>query len=136
MTFAEEEDGLLMNPMDGGAVASEGWCERFLAQVRSRSTSTVLPFVWVAGAVFDGTHAVVIYREEGSRAPLVGRVYEAAEQIRSFFPSSPEEIADAAVAGDLTDPSGPGERSSWPWAQELVGTDEPIGWHGPLPANR
>ena len=125
-----------MNRMGDDAIATVKWCERFLAQVESRSTSTVLPFVWVAGAVFGGTHAVVIYREEGDRAPLVGRVYEAAEQIRSFFPSSPEEIAEAAVAGDITDPSGPGTQLSWPWAQELAGTDEPIGWHGPLPTNR
>lgn len=126
----------MLNRMGDEALAAEDWCERFLARVESRSTSTVLPFEWVADAVFDGTHAVVIYREEGARSPLVGRVYDAAEQIRSFFPSSPEEIADAAVAGDITDPSGPGSQHSWPWAQELAGTDEPIGWHGPLPANR
>lgn len=109
------------------------WCERFLARVHELSAETVLPFVWVAGAVFAGRYAVVIYREAYVDAPIVGRAYEAAAEIRSFEGSSPEAIAETAVAGDLSDPSGTGLAHTWPWAQRLAMTSEPIGWHGPIP---
>lgn len=112
---------------------SLAWCERFLRHIEVRSTSTVLPFTWVAGGIFHGRYAVVIYREEGHQSALSGRIYDAAAQTRAFQGSSPEQIADAAVAGDLTDPSGPGEPWSWEWAQQLAGTAEPIGWHGLIP---
>lgn len=115
------------------SVDEAAWCERFLARVHDLSSSRVLPFVWVAGAVFQDRFAVVIYREARLDAPLVGRVYEAAKEIGAFEGSSPEAIAEAAVAGDITDPSGPGLPSPWPWAQHLARTSEAIGWHGPIP---
>jgi hypothetical protein len=124
-----------MTELDATA-ESRAWCERFLRRVEARSASVVLPFTWVAGGVFDDRFAVVVYREAGNHPTLSGRVYEASVHARAFEGSMPEEIADTAVAGDITDPSGPGEPVLWAWAQQLAATTEPIGWHSPLPDSR
>lgn len=121
--------------MNGVMVDETEWCERFLRAIEKASLSPALPFVYVAGGVFDGRYAVVVYRERPEFSPS-GRVYEAREEMRAFEGSTPEEIAEAAVVGDITDPSRVGEFHSWPWAEQLAGTSEPIGWHGPLPMGR
>lgn len=127
--------GAVKVDLTGDEMDHTEWCERFLREIERASASTVLPFVYVAGGVFDGHYAVVIYRERPEFSPS-GRVYEAAREMEMFDPSTPEDVAHAAVAGDITDPSGIGDLHSWPWAEQLAGTSEPIGWHGPLPVGR
>lgn len=113
-----------------------GDAEAFVAAIKSRfdDPKNVLTdsVEWVGGGVGTDGNAVVLYREYFG-GPLLGRRYDVAKFAARFHPPcSIEQLADIAIADEITDPTGRGVTLSVDWAKGFAPEGASPEWVGEL----